>query len=171
MLTDLRKWTKTQPIKYREAKVCSLVVGKVLGRANISGIAAHPHAFRKGVITSLLRSGNAIDDVAIFVHHKDSKTTSECYDMRSYAEVVGKMKAPTLWTAEDRPAVPGDGKSKTSEGTVDALREATEACADSWERIEQLEEERQIMLSILTPEQKMALLGKLEDRLKSLAEC
>lgn len=70
------------------------MVRRVLLESGVPQERAHAHAFRKGVVTELLRSGNTLKAVSVFVHHKSVQVTEEAYDKRKDIEILEKMVFP-----------------------------------------------------------------------------
>lgn len=145
------------------------VVKRLLARAGITGPQAHAHAFRKGVVTALLKEGNTLHSVSRFVHHKSSAVTEKSYDKRTYAEVVDKMIIPLQWRqseavddiAEQDVAPPEEEEATTTSGSVSsANRVAAMALMDEMAANERLRQENEILVSLLTPEQRRRYEGE-----------
>ena len=83
------------PVRYTQT--LTIMVKKVLARIGVTGPRAHPHAFRKGVVTELLRNGNTLKTVSVFVHHKSTSITEKAYDKRNTEELIAKMITPPGW--------------------------------------------------------------------------
>lgn len=111
----------------------------VLLRCGIAGNRAHCHAFRKGVVTELLRSGNLLKTVSVFVHHKSTATTEISYDKRKNEELLEKMVVPIGWEALSKDIANANHESQQME-INDCPQEATEATSttntDERERIQ-----------------------------------
>ena len=75
----------------------SRITKELLSRVGIAGPRAHPHAFRKGVVTELLRCDSPLKTVSLFVHHKNTQTTEQSYDKRKREEILEKMVVPVGW--------------------------------------------------------------------------
>jgi hypothetical protein len=130
------------------------IVMGMLHRAGIQGPRAHPHAFRKGVVTALLKSGNSLQAVSRFVHHKSTQVTERSYDKRTYAEVVEHMIIPLQWERQhEEEAEPAScTQDATTESTTSHNRTAAAALLAEMEENDTLRTQNQILLSLLSPE-------------------
>ena len=137
----------------------------VLGRAGITGPHAHAHAFRKGVVTELLRSGNPLKTVSLFVHHKNTVVTEQAYDKRSTEELLNGMVVPLGWealsadiaAAKCEEMIPGADNEGTSTRTNTADQEQLiygSKILEASEYIVQLKKKMSLLDGLLTPEQR-----------------
>lgn len=115
-------------------------VQRVLCRIGITGSRAHPHAFRKGAITLLLKCGNPIKAVSVWAHHKNTAVTESCYDMRTYQDVVGQMVFPMGWDQKDNEENAVAFVDNVSEETHSTNEQAMNIIAEEVERREMAEE-------------------------------
>lgn len=92
-----RKITQISRPGKRNPGIVANHIKTILKRCGITGPQAHCHAFRKGVVTELLRAGNPLKTVSLFVHHKNTYVTEKSYDKRQREELLEKMVAPLGW--------------------------------------------------------------------------
>jgi integrase len=159
------------------------LIQKLLKRAGIRGYHAHPHAFRKGVVTALLKCGNTLHSVSRFVHHKSTSVTEKSYDKRTYEEVVENMQIPLEWEKNhaDKPEdsdndnEPKDqvhvdsAPSERSVGTSSANLLAARALMEEMDANHRLRQENELLLSLLPPEKRQEFQEAI-DRIKSVTE-
>lgn len=139
------------------------LVKKALLRAGIPVCRAHAHAFRKGVVTALLRTGNPLKTVSAFVHHKSTSTTEKSYDKRGYEELVSNMVLPLEWDALVHEAKEitiqveqenDDGTNTSVTNSVDRERlEYINGMARAANNIENLKQKNKILRGLLTVDQ------------------
>lgn len=135
------------------------IIKRVLKRIGVVGHRAHPHAFRKGVATELMRTGNPLKTVSVFLHHKSTAVTEQAYDKRSNEELLDKMVLPIGWekvvldatgTEEDQGDGTKDGATSSTMGSAQ-IRMMT-AAMGLMERMNHTKKKMEIMMSLLTPE-------------------
>lgn len=135
------------------------IVKGLLERAGIRGPHAHPHSFRKGVVTALLKSGNALHFVSRFVHHKSTQVTEMSYDKMTYEEVVEKMLIPIQWERREQPTPCESDNDETNStrgtsGSVSAANlQAATALLDEMNKNDELRRHIDILMGMLPPEQ------------------
>ena len=138
--------------------VCQEVRSHLLQMGIDSG-RAHCHAFRKGVITHLLKIGNQIDRVARFAHHRSALTTERSYDNRTDDEVVNSLIIPHQWsdsnTKNNNPSIPEH--IDDSQCTEVQLELATDTVIQLTEERNTLQKRLHDAMSMLTDEQKYQL--------------
>jgi hypothetical protein len=139
------------------------ILARILKRANIPKLRAHAHAFRKTVVTTLLRAGNPLKTVSVFVHHSSTNVTEKSYDKRSREELLDKMVLPIGWerlnadlgNAEQDAAKyeMGDAQSTiTNTDDRDRIQCATALLAAS-ETLSKLKEKNRLLKDLLSPHQ------------------
>lgn len=154
-----RKWSAGWPDEPMCYSAMASITKNLLGRAGIKGFHAHPHAFRKGVVTTLLRNGNTLHAVSRYVHHKSTTVTERSYDKRTYEEVVDKMQVPLEWErnneegadqCQDQNEV--GSRSHHSGETSSANRLAAQALMNEMDTNERLRKENELLLSLISPD-------------------
>lgn len=138
-----------------------VMVKDILKRIGISGPRAHPHAFRKGLITELIRCGNPIKTVSLWVHHHSTAVTESSYDMRSFQELVGTMKFPAEWGQEG--SVADSSVNSNALNLMEMLKDETELREQMEDRLAAAEEELALIRGIL-PE---SILMDIKEKMKS----
>lgn len=136
------------------------LVNTMLQRASITGHHAHAHAFRKGVVTLLLKQGNPLHVVSRFVHHKSTAVTEKSYDKRTYEEVTEQMRVPMQWEkqqpevdCDDPMPADADATSTThSAGVSTTYMVATSALLDEMNLNDDLRRRIKLLKSMLPPE-------------------
>ena len=160
LFPPVRAIYRAQVTGRRHSASVTIVVKEVLQRIGVDGPRAHAHAFRKGVVTELLRAGNPINTVSAFVHHKNTSITEKAYDKRKSEELLEKMVLPIGWEAmiEDTAAVMDDveqhGVDAASCTTPSIDRERLRYITTSFGLIRELRRVRaklQIAESLLSP--------------------
>ena len=116
---------------------------------------AHPHAFRKGVVTALLRAGNPLTTVSKFVHHSTTSVTEASYDKRTYDEIVNNMVLPIEWerSFESEPNVHEQEESDLPSADTGPSTEAAAALLEQMQANDELRCQLKAALSLLGPEQ------------------
>lgn len=149
-------------VRRKNSSHLGALVTKICKRAQIPRHRAHAHAFRKGVVTELLRAGNPLKTVSHYVHHQRMSTTDQFYDKRNKEELLEKMVVPMGWeklsndlqTFQDHD---NENVSSTA-GTHTDDRENMVLISDAMEMTEnfiKLKEKHEIILSLLSEEMKM----------------
>lgn len=142
------------------------MVRQVMNRSNVRGPHAHPHAFRKGVATALLDTGNPLKTVSTFMHHKSVTVTEKFYDKRRAEDILRKMIVPLGWEAL-RDDIQHNKEELEAAESVQEMNEATESTTaterERWrqaslylqatEALYQYKKKNQLMKSLLTSEQ------------------
>lgn len=134
------------------------IVKETLKRCGITGHRAHSHAFRKGVVTELLRAGNPLKTVSVFVHHQSTAVTEQSYDKRKNEEHLERMVLPIGWERLSHDVSISeqmelhDASSTTNTNESENIQLAS-AMLHAAEHINSLKRDMTLLKALLTPAQ------------------
>lgn len=137
------------------------LVRKILLRVGIPSERAHAHAIRKGVCTELLRAGNPLKTVSLFLHHKNTAITERFYDKRKREEVLDGMVLPVEWESVvndprlqsvDGVGTGGNEEEDASSSMPTEQREAIINITGAFERAHNRRKRMKIMRSFMPPD-------------------
>lgn len=73
----------------------------VARRAGVTGKHCHPHTTRHTVAWTLAALGNSVEDIAIFMGHKNPQVTRDIYIAMSRSQTMSRMNCPWIKASSD----------------------------------------------------------------------